>query len=50
MSDVRFADIFFILLVCVVTFGILYLVNRGKSQAAAKGSVSKAETTVENNE
>ena len=28
MEPVRFADILFILLVCIVTFGILKLVNR----------------------
>ena len=45
MTDVRFADILFILLASLVTFIILYLVKRGK-QGKPK---SAAETDKENN-
>ena len=43
MEPVRFADILFILLVCLVTFGILMLVNRkrtGGKEEVTKESVS----------
>jgi hypothetical protein len=36
MEPVRFADILFTLLVCVVTFGILTLVNRKKTVGKSK--------------
>lgn len=39
MEPVRFADILFILLVCAVTFGILFLVNRKRT--SGKNSLEK---------
>ncbi|HEY5673225.1 MAG TPA: hypothetical protein VIR78_05955 [Malonomonas sp.] len=50
MADVRFADIFFILLVCVIIFVILQLVNKGKQKAVKKDSVLKTKTTREKDE
>ncbi len=32
MESLRFADVFFIIIVLVVTFGILYLVNKAKNK------------------
>jgi len=50
MADVRFGDIFFILLVCAVTFGILHLVNRSKKKNSDPDSVSNANNMAENQE
>lgn len=37
MTDVSFADILFILFICVVIYGILMMVNRSRKTATAKG-------------
>jgi len=50
MVDVQFADVFFILLVCVVTYGILHLVNRSKPKASGKSSNPKSGSPAENRE
>ena len=39
MNEVNFADILFILLVCVVIFVILTFVNRGKKTSSAEDAV-----------
>ncbi len=50
MADVQFADIFFILLVCAVTFGILHLVNSSKKKKSDSDRVSSAVSRPENHE
>lgn len=44
MADVQFADILFILIVCVVLFIILSLVNRGKKKSVNAGSDTNTES------
>lgn len=48
MGEVNFADILFILIVCVVTAAILLLVNRGKQKVSARKSEPRFRQEQEN--
>ncbi len=50
MAEVRFADILLILVVCVITFTILHLVNRGKTKDVEPDATKGAEDSSGSNE